>query len=451
MFHGRDRYAALHRKRRDPHKSLKTVAAITMIGLAFAAVWHEVTVEPAGASAVALSQKTSAPIREFPSISRLTPKDFDFFGPSEAPPPTAWEPGLQATFAGALQKNESMFLALQKVKLRNEAIHEAVTAMGSQVDFRKSRPGDEWEVDVDGEGAVSRFRYSTGPADVWVVHRVDGELKSRKLDIPTETQRAVIRGEISSSVWQSFVGSGASGNIAASFIDVFAYTIDFATETQAGDRFTAIYDETRLDGQTLSTGPILAAHYQGDVGEYWGFYFEGKDGAGYYDRTGDSLERQFLKSPLDTTRVTSRFGRRFHPVLKKMKLHAGVDYGAPTGTPVRAVADGKIVHAGWAGAAGKMVKIRHSDGYETIYAHLSKIEPGIKVGKRVKQKTKVGRVGSTGRSTGPHLHFGMKRHGQHINPLKVEFARGEPLRGKEKQRFLAEVVKPLEARLQGGQ
>lgn len=188
--------------------------------------------------------------------------------------------------------------------------------------------------------------------------------------------------------------------------------------------------------------------YAGRGGVNYGFYYETEGGeSGYYDENGENLQRQFLKSPLASVRVTSVYGKRYHPVLKRMRMHNGIDYGAPVGTPIRSVADGTVTFAGWKGANGKLIAIKHANGYRTYYAHLHKISKGIRPGKRVTKKTIIGQVGNTGRSTGPHLHFGMKRHGKYVNPRKVDFARGEPLTGAEKKQYVADVAGPIKEKL----
>ncbi len=360
-----------------------------------------------------------------------------------------WKDGESVTMRGKIEPNQSLFLALQNRQVPVASIHEAVTAMSTEFNFRKSRPGDTWLAELGTDGKVAKLEYSTSPEDIWqTVRDQDGAFETAKVEVPIETRQKSIDGTIQSSLWLSFEAADASPNLIASYMDLFAYTIDFNSETQTGDAFKAVYEEVYLDGKHLRDGRVLAAKYAGEAGTFYGFYHEDDKGNdGYYDENGDNLKRQFLKSPIPIVRITSKFGRRFHPVLKKMKMHAGVDYGAPTGTPVLAAADGKIIYAGWKGANGKLVSIRHANGYITHYAHLSKIERGIKRGARVKQKQQIGRIGSTGRSTGPHLHYGMVKNGRHVNPLEVDFARAEPLKGADKKRFLESVVEPMKARL----
>lgn len=354
--------------------------------------------------------------------------------------PGKWAAGQSQTFSGTLKPNESVFLALQRLDVPHAAIHNAVTAVGQHFDFRKARPGDTWEATVGADGIVHGFRYQTGPEDIYVANFADGKHTGHKVDVATEARRETIGGTIESSLWGAFDRAGASANLSQAFIDTFMYSIDFNEDTQAGDTFAAVSESVYLDGQKIRDGRLHAAKYKGQSGTFYAFAHTHKDGSvAYYDAEGDSLKRQFLKTPLPVTRVTSKFGRRVHPVLGKAKMHNGVDYGAPVGTPIFAAADGVVTFAGFKGANGNLVSIRHSGGYVTHYAHLSKISPGIKAGKKVQQRDVIAKSGNTGRSTGPHLHYGMTKNGNPINPLTVEFTRGEPLKGKERQAFKARV------------
>lgn len=360
-----------------------------------------------------------------------------------------WTEGESVAIRGVLQKNQSVFVALQERNLSNQAIHAVVTATGEEFDFRRSRPGDEWFAQVDGEGNVTHFRYKTSPEDIWETVRTgEGSYECDKVEVPVQTRQEVIAGVVNSSLWQAMIEQGEDGSLIYRFADIFAYTVDFNTETRPGDRFALAFEKIYLDGKFLRYGRIIAGMYAGRGGVNYGFYYETEGGeSGYYDENGENLQRQFLKSPLASVRVTSVYGKRYHPVLKRMRMHNGIDYGAPVGTPIRSVADGTVTFAGWKGANGKLIAIKHANGYRTYYAHLHKISKGIRPGKRVTKKTIIGQVGNTGRSTGPHLHFGMKRHGKYVNPRKVDFARGEPLTGAEKKQYVADVAGPIKEKL----
>jgi murein DD-endopeptidase MepM/ murein hydrolase activator NlpD len=356
-----------------------------------------------------------------------------------------WTEGQAIDFDDKLEKNESVFAALQKRGLGNRNIHLVVSATGEKFNFRHSRPGDSWSASVDGKGNITRFRYQTSPEDIWETRlQPDGTYICEKVQVPLEIKQTVVAGVVTTSLWQSMENAGLSAPIVGKFIDVFSHEVDFGAETRPGDRFSLVFEKIYLDGEELRDGRVLAARYitpSKQVSAYW--YETTDDDQGYFNDKGKSLQRQFLKSPLSNVRITSVYGRRFHPVLKRWKMHNGVDYGAPTGTPVMAVADGTVAFAGWKGANGKLVSIKHKKGYTTHYAHLSHIPKSIKRGVPVTKKTIIGRVGSTGRSTGPHLHFGMSTGGKFIDPMKVDFVRGPSLSGQELVRLDEMAIKPM--------
>ena len=399
------------------------------------------TLVPSTTPSISTARATTSPV-----VAHLTAADAVYNALSLATPepsvvslppvviderPTRWTPGSASSLAGELKSGQSLAIALRAAKVPQSSSHPAVLALAEHVDLRRSQPGDAWEVDVDATGAVQRLRYAASPTSVWQTTLQNGTHHAERVALATEKRTEVANGRIQGSLWGAFEAADVDPRIAAAFIDVFAYTIDFVTETQPNDRFWVVYESQWLDGERVGVGRILAARYAGAEEDARAFRWNDA----YYDEDGESVERQFLRSPLATVRITSRYGRRFHPVLGKMKMHAGVDYGAPTGTPVRATANGTVTHAGWKGANGNLITIRHAGGYTTSYAHLSKIAKGLRPGVRVDKKQVIGRVGSTGRSTGPHLHFGMKHNGRTINPLEIDFERGEPLNHANKTKF----------------
>lgn len=360
-----------------------------------------------------------------------------------------WTEGQAVSMRGTLEKNQSIAGVLGERNLSPQAIHAVVAATREEFNFRKSRPGDKWFVQTNKDGEVELFRYQTSPEDIWETTRnSDGTYRCEKRDIPVQTRQEVLAGVIQSSLWQAIADQGEDGSLIYNFTDMFAYTIDFNANTHPGDRFALVFEKIYLDQKFLRYGRVLGGIYAGAERAHYGFLHEtGDDEFGYYDDTGDNLKRQFLKSPLASVRITSTYGKRFHPILNKTKAHNGIDYGAPIGTEIHAVADGTVRVAGRQGAAGIMISIDHANQYQTIYMHLSKIDKGVRPGARVKKKQIIGRTGNTGRSTGPHLHFGMKHKGQYIDPRKVDAARGEPLRGKARDEFVREVADPLKKKL----
>ncbi len=219
--------------------------------------------------------------------------------------------------------------------------------------------------------------------------------------------------------------------------DIFAWDVDFGSEIQKGDSFSMLFEETHVNGRPVRTGRILGAEMTNAGKKYTAVYYvDGRGKGGYYDNDGRSMERTLLKSPLRFRRITSYFSRRrFHPILRRYRPHHGIDYAAPAGTPVEAAGSGRVVHAGWKGGYGNFVEVRHSNGYVTGYGHLSRIGKGIRPGANIEQGSIVGYVGSTGISTGPHLHYEVRRSGSLINPLSIKPTPNKAVAGSEMARF----------------
>jgi len=245
-----------------------------------------------------------------------------------------------------------------------------------------------------------------------------------------------IQGEIKSSLWESMIDKCENPELILKFAEVFEWEIDFLTEPQNGDSFRLIFEEYDKDGDFVKYGDILAAEYKSGNQLYQTVQYQAPDGRkDYFDPAGKSVRKAFLKSPLNYRRISSRFSfSRFHPILKIFRPHLGVDYSAPSGTPVVASGDGVVTFAGWKGGLGKMVEIRHAKGFVTTYGHLSGIAKGIRTGAKVNQKDLIGYVGSTGYSTGPHLDYRVKANGRFVNPLKMIAPPVQPV----KQEYLAD-------------
>jgi murein DD-endopeptidase MepM/ murein hydrolase activator NlpD len=243
-------------------------------------------------------------------------------------------------------------------------------------------------------------------------------------------------GTITSSLFLAVTESGEGDQLALDLADIFAWDIDFHTEIQRGDSFRVAVEKLYLDGGFSRYGRILSAEFTRGDRVFQAIHFEAQRGPGYYAPDGTPIRKAFLRSPLRFSRISSRFSyRRFHPILKKVRPHLGIDYAAPRGTPVSAAADGVVILAGWSGGYGKTVRIRHANGFQTLYGHLSKIF--VRRGQRVSQGTRIGAVGSTGLSTGPHLDYRMTRNGVFVNPLRVQSPPAEPLSPEELEVFLA--------------
>lgn len=365
--------------------------------------------------------------------------------PVKKEPIAVWESGKSASLQGALKRNQSVAAALQQRKISSKAIHPISRAMSKVFNFKYSRPGDKWQVEVDEQGEITKFQYIQSPEDIWqVIRNVDGTLLAEKVKVPLDIRQRVATGLVETNLWDALTAAGLSAKVSKRFLHTLTPVMGEAFVSQPGDRFSIVYDEVYLNGQKLRDGRVKAIAYQTDDTLKTAFLKEEEDGRlAYYDQKGRSLEYDFLLKPVSQARLTSKFGPRFHPVLKRMKAHNGVDYAAPTGTPVLAAADGKVVFAGWKGANGKLVGIEHKSGLTTYYAHLSYIPKSMKRGLQVKQRQMIGHIGSTGRSTGPHLHFAVKRNGKWMDPLSIRPRRKVGLKGRAKEIFLTDKVEPL--------
>ncbi|MGZ6133400.1 MAG: M23 family metallopeptidase, partial [Myxococcaceae bacterium] len=322
-----------------------------------------------------------------------------------------------------------------------------IGALQGVFDFRKSRVGDQLRL-VLRDGELEHLDYRQSPVDEWQVRRDGERYVASKREIEVETQVSRVELEVSSSLYDAALTAGEDPTIAMALADVFAWDIDFYVDVRKGDRVRCLVEKVLSKGRLLRYGEVLAAEYRGEsVGTKRVFRWQLPDGEwSYFQEDGTSARKAFLKSPLKFAHVTSRFGMRFHPVLEYLKAHQGVDYAAAVGTPVWSVADGTVTVAGNSGAGGNTVCVRHRNGFETCYLHLSSYGAGVRSGSRIAQKQIIGYSGNTGRTTGPHLHFAMKRNGAFVNPLNQKFPRSEPVPPTLLARF-REAVNPIAASL----
>lgn len=243
-------------------------------------------------------------------------------------------------------------------------------------------------------------------------------------------------GSIRSSLWMAMQNAGLKPDMIIRFADLFSWDVDFFTETQAGDSFKLILEQLCCDDRNIGKPQLQAGEYKGKCGEYYGFFYQDPSGRkDYYLRNGECVRKGFLRSPLQFSRISSYFSTgRYHPILRIVRPHQGIDYSAKTGTPVSAIGDGVVAQAGWSGGYGNLVEINHGSGFRSRYGHLSRYGKGIRSGVRVAQGQTVGYVGMTGLATGPHLHFEVRVNGVARNPLRIIPPRAEAL----PRKYLAE-------------
>ncbi|NCO57573.1 MAG: peptidoglycan DD-metalloendopeptidase family protein [Deltaproteobacteria bacterium] len=298
--------------------------------------------------------------------------------------------------------------------------------------------GQPYTVTCDPESDAVEFRYRTD-ADHDYVARLEGEQFSARLDpVAWDIRLRHIAGTINSSIFENLQARGVGDAIPMKLAVIFGWDIEFAIDIRPGDRYNLLFQEKWRDGKFVEYGKVVAATLTVQGEDHTAIYY--KDGSGYeeyYDPSGRSLTKQFLRSPVNYTRISSNFTyHRLHPILRVYRPHLGVDLAAPVGTPVRAVGAGRVAEVERKGAAGKMVRIRHNDRYETAYLHLSRYAEGVRPGARVRQGQVIGYVGATGRATGPHLDYRFYVHGEAVNPMTIKSPAAEPVKEAYRANFL---------------
>jgi murein DD-endopeptidase MepM/ murein hydrolase activator NlpD len=293
------------------------------------------------------------------------------------------------------------------------------------------RAGKMVQVRADASGQLEELvaRYAAESPDQFATHftrlrmtRFDGHFQARIETAPLAAQVRMGSGIVRNSLFAATDDARIPDPVANQLAEIFATDVDFHRELRRGDSFQVIYEALTADGEPITwnqaSGRVLAAEFSNNGKTFAAVWYKDASGKGaYFDLNGQSKRRSFLASPMQFSRITSGFAMRFHPILQTWKKHNGVDYAAPTGTPVRTVGEGVVDFAGWQNGYGNVVSIKHSSDRSTVYAHLSRID--VRKGQRVDQGTRIGAVGMTGWATGPHLHFEVKLHGQQQNPLTM--------------------------------
>ena len=337
----------------------------------------------------------------------------------------------QPAYRGLVRRGQSSYVLLRQAGVSAAEILQLQKAVRPVYDLQLLKAGQPYAISVTQDGHLHRFDYDiTTRRRLQVLRRGSG-FNAHIVPIAYVHKQRVIQGTIHGSLHDSLVALGETSQIAIDLADIFAWDIDFNTDLRNGDTFRLMIDEHYQDDKFVRYNRILAAEVINQQRLFQAVYYPPKDASGngdYYRPDGTSMRRMFLRSPLRYTRISSRFSqRRFHPILKRYRPHLGIDYAAPSGTPVHSVADGTVVWVGRKGPNGKMVKIRHNDVYTTYYLHLSRYAHSARVGRRVRQGQIIGYVGATGLATGPHLDFRITKRGKYLNPLQQKNLQAPPL------------------------
>ncbi|HJV73337.1 MAG TPA: M23 family metallopeptidase [Noviherbaspirillum sp.] len=305
------------------------------------------------------------------------------------------------------------------------------------------KAGRRVQAQINQDGRLQRLTTtlldnSGKPVKNLVIARAGSALTASETSAQLERRIEMRAGEIRSSLFAATDAAQIPDSVATQIVDMFATNIDFASDLRRGDRFNVVYETFWQNGDYVRAGRVLAGEFYNGNNKYQSVWFEepeSKQAGGYYSFDGKSLKKAFLKSPLEFSRVSSGFAMRVHPISGRWKQHKGIDFAAPTGTPIRAAGDGVIDFAGTQGGYGNVVVIKHWSKYSTAYAHMSRIVSGMKRGAKVSQGEVIGYVGSTGWSTGPHLHYEFRVNNESLDPRQLDIPNAQPLAGADLQRF----------------
>ena len=350
-----------------------------------------------------------------------------------------------------VKNGETMGGMLNKLGATRQQIAGITTMPREEFDVRTIRPGKKYyalyQNDAAGEEHLCYYIYKPSIRENIVFHLTDSvhvEYFEKQIIHRPRSAEVVIE----SSLWNAMVNNNLPAELSLELSDIYAWTIDFFG-LQKGDSIRIYYDEQYVDDVRIGIGQIYAADFYHAHEWQEAFWFEHDEIKNYFDSEGNSLRKAFLKAPLNYKRISSEFTyARKHPIYKTVRPHTGVDYAAPTGTPVVSIGDGKVIEKGYKGGGGNTVKIKHNSTYTTAYLHLSKYASGLSVGKHVSQGEVIGYVGSTGASTGPHLDFRVWKNGTPIDPLKMQSPPAEPIPAQYKDTF-ATIVAEYKEKLIG--
>ncbi|MEL0003278.1 MAG: M23 family metallopeptidase [Rhodospirillales bacterium] len=384
-----------------------------------------------GTEATSSPAKTqTTPSAVFPKTVRLPADPLAASNPTEA--------------EAQISSGDTLSAVLDRMGVSNEEAFRSITALRKVYDPRSLKKGDTVTLSLssdatdDGNGRLLGLQVNKSFDRIAGVGlTLDGNFEAYEIVKSLDVRSGRGRGNIQTSILEDGIKEGIPTRVMGAFIRLFSFDIDFQRDIKPGDKFDVLFDQyVDYDGSVVQAGDILYASLTTGKRTISLYRHEFSDGqSSYFNDQGRSNRKALLKTPIDGARISSGFGRRKHPILGYSKMHAGVDFAAPSGTPIRAAGDGVVRRSGWNGGYGRYVRIRHNSIYQTAYAHMRRIAKGIRPGVRVQQGQVIGYVGSSGRSTGPHLHYEILKQGKQVNPRKVNFQSAEKLAGDDLKRF----------------
>lgn len=349
-----------------------------------------------------------------------------------------------------VKSGETLSVLFERAGLGNSLLHSILSSSKEAKRFTQLKVGQTVSFEFDENKQLKTLSSQISTLEsIHLEKQADSENFVFRKDVAqTQTREKYAQGSIQGALFAATKKANVPYSLALDMANIFGYDIDFAQDLRKGDTFEILYEEKTLNGQTVGTGNILTARFTNRGKVYTAVRYTDKNGnTSYYSADGSSLRKAFIRTPVDFARISSRFSNgRKHPILNKIRAHKGVDYAAPRGTPIKAAGDGRVVLAGRKGGYGNTVIIKHGQRYQTLYAHMNGFAKGIRSGTNVKQGQIIGYIGTTGLSTGPHLHYEFQVNGVHVDPLSQKLPISDPIHPSEKQRF-AQHSQPLLAKL----
>lgn len=345
-------------------------------------------------------------------------------------------------------KGDTLSTLFEKVGLPAASVHEVLASDKQAKQFTQLKRGQKLEFELGPDGQLNNLHSKVNDLESITLTKGPKGFAFSRITAKPMVRTAYVHGVINSSLSQSAARAGLSHSLTMDMASIFGYDIDFAQDIRPGDEFDVIYEQTVANGKAVGSRNILSARFTNRGKTYTAVRYTNKQGSSsYYTADGNSMRKAFIRTPVDFARISSRFSMgRKHPILNKIRAHKGVDYAAPRGTPIKAAGDGKVLLAGRRGGYGNTVIIQHGNTYRTLYGHMQGFAKGVKTGGTVKQGQVIGYIGTTGLSTGPHLHYEFQVNGVHVDPLGQKLPMADPIAKAERARFLQQ-SQPLMARM----
>ena len=345
-----------------------------------------------------------------------------------------------------ISSGETFDKILNNYSIPNEEINQIKKKLNSDYNINNLQPNLEIKITIDQSNnkKITSFLFPVSRTEkIQLTRNLDNNLFEKKIIITNLNKKIVFKeGKITQSLYKTAIDLKVQPNVIIEFARIYGFQVDFQSDIRKNDNFQIMYEVFEDDdGKIFETGNIIFADLKLSGKNNALYYFEKKGSEGHYDENGKSVEKALMKTPINGARLSSAFGMRKHPIDGFNKMHRGTDFAAPMGTPIMASGSGLITRARWCGGGGNCIKIKHNSTYETIYAHMKNFARGIKEGIRVKQGQIIGYVGSTGKSTDPHLHYEVVVNGKKVNSQKLKLPSGKTLKGKEREIFEVEKIK----------